>query len=246
MRQTKQDYVATSPDNNDLLIYLHFWRGDEMVAAVATPLDRDKGLQAALLGSTGFAADTVSITFEGYHTTYANSPITGKPWMPNEMQFVYQTMPEATEKGWIIESLNTSIHQRGGAYLLQSQAFTISNGTVDWREESVIDPHHELTSGGGLMFDTMQDAISAPTIEERVAEAEDGGLNLAAKFAHAMDAETRQFHYDAACLAALQDRELAIAIILHAPRGSTRHRLIEERFGDHDNSGPFTIVIKEI
>src|SRR5881392_4158957 len=96
MRGTKESWVATGPENTDLSMFLHFWRGDELVAAAQTPLDRDTGLKAGMLGARGFSATTMAITFESYQAVEPHSPMTGLDWRPGEMQYVFKTQPDQT------------------------------------------------------------------------------------------------------------------------------------------------------
>src|SRR6185503_18755085 len=132
MKKTKERWVSHEPDNPDLAMYLHIFRGDEPVITVQCPLDRDTALKAALLAAPGFSASDITLTFESYTTTHRKSPITGEPWMPREMQFVAQTVPDAFEKGWVNECLTTSAHSRNGEYALASQGYRIKDGKVEW------------------------------------------------------------------------------------------------------------------
>ena len=136
MKETKESWVASEPDNTDLAIYLHFWRGDEMVAMVQTPLDRDTGLEAGMVGATGFAATTMSLTFESYNSTLPESPLTGKRWEPHEMQYTFEAVPQNRIEHWVKECLTTTAHERGGEFGLTSLPYIIEGTKVLWPTRS--------------------------------------------------------------------------------------------------------------
>lgn len=221
MSATKESWVESEPENTDLAIYVHFWRDQEMVAAVICPLDRDTGLDVVFLGSRGYSADMVSMTYESWHSSQPISPVTGRPWKPQEMQYVGETMPEQVEKGVVNECLTTSIHARTGEYGLYSRSFRVNGKEVEWGElvQEIFSGNEEEMSAEGHIFSVMKQAIEAPRFD--IPEAA----------ALVPDEETRLFHYDAATTRLIRDRELAIAVMLHAPPGSARQKLIEEQLG---------------
>jgi hypothetical protein len=233
MRTMKNDWVATGSEMTDLAIYLHFYRDDELVVAVVCPLDRDTALEAAFLGAMGFCATTTTITFESYHTELAVSPITGKAWVPGEMERLIHDDPEAVDKGWMYECVTTTGHERGGGYVLVSMPYRIKEGQVVW-QDSVMPP--EGVTGGGLMFDSLQHSMSQPTLMERVEEAAQGDPVAGLISGLITDPELRQFHTDMATFQALQERELIISAAFTAKEGSDRQKWIEERFVQSDEA----------
>lgn len=231
MKSTKQSWVATDPENTDLAIYLHFWRGEGMVAMVQCPLDRDIGLEAGNVGARGFGASTMSITFESYHSTLGKSPITGKDWQPREMQYTFEAVPENRAEGWVTECLTTTIHQRGGGFAMQSLPYTIENNLVTWGESVLMITEDGETTGGGYMHDYLQQAMAAPTIEEILADQSENSQIAALINGLVDDPEARMFHIDMATYTAMQERNLVTAIMFTAEVGSNRERWIEERHG---------------
>jgi len=239
MKDTKEKWVATEPESTDLAIYLHFFRGDELIVTLQCPLDRDTALKAASLGASGFCASTVSATFESYHTTLKESPITGKPWLPKEMQFVAETVPDAFEKGWVNECLTTSAHERGGKYAMASQPYLIKGTEVEWYEMKSGIPTgeaHEMTEGvSGYMFDSLQESIARPTIVDAL-EAQAKEDPMAAMVSNLIeDPERRQFHIDMATAKALEENELVVGVMLMAEEGSERQSWLSERLGEPTN-----------
>jgi len=231
MKLTKESWVATRPDNTDLAIYLHFWRGDDLVVMVQTPLDRDTGLAAGQVGAAGFAATTMSLTFESYHSELPESPNTGKPWEPHEMQYTFEAVPENREKHWVKECLTTTAHERGGGFILQSLPYTIEDYQTIWSEPLVVDSEVVGEGGGGVMYDYMQAAMAAPTIEEAMlAKGKDDPM---AELVHSLvtDPEARLFHTDMATLTALKERNLVGSVVFTTVPGTLREQWIEERLG---------------
>jgi hypothetical protein len=235
MMKTKNEWVATKPENTDLGIMLHFYRGDDLVAAVECPLDRDLALQAAQIGSMGFNATTASIAFEALHALTMVSPLTGKEWMHQEMQYLFETNPNASE--WVVECITVTMHERGGAYGLHSVPYTIEDDQVTWMEEHVVTGNStddDDFEGGGLMFRVMQEAMAGPTMEQKIAEAAKESELGSLMASLVTDEETRLFHTDMACSKALQQRELVKTVLLSAGEGSARKKLLTERLGPSD------------
>jgi len=230
IKDTKSQWVAEHHDDPDLQIYLHFYRGDDLVAIAQCPMDRDVALQAAHVAAMGLAADCMSIGFESYHTTLENSPLTGKPWMPKEMQFVSETYPLRTE--WAAPCLTVTMHERGGASTLHSQPYRIVKDQVEWiGEVKEISSENDGEGAGGFMFDAMQHAMSLPTIDESLAKAAESDDMAALVSGLITDEEARRFHMDMATLKALNERELVISVALVAMAGTVREQMIKERLG---------------
>ena len=239
MKETKESWVASGPENPDLAIYLHFWRGDELVVMVQCPLERDLGLQAAQVGASGFSADTLSLTFESYHSTLPESPNTGKPWEPHEMQYTFEAVPENREKHWVKETITTSIHERGGAFALHSQPYVLEDGKVVWSDETqTISSDVEGESGGGVMFNTLQDAMTKPTIEQILSQ--ESAVNPVTALMNSLvdDPEQRMFHTDMATYKIMEDRNLITAVMFSATPDTRRAEWIEERLGPGSTAIP--------
>lgn len=232
MRQTKEDWVETKPQNTDIGIYLHCYRGENLIAAVQCPLNRDDALQAGSIVAAGFNTDVLAITFESYHSTLETSPITGKPWRPHEMQYVAQTQPEAYEKGWVSECLMTSIHERGGGFGLQSQPYLLRDYMVEWGEaRSDTSAAGEHAIGGGYMLDYLQEVMSKPTIEELARQ--HAKSNPLAKVMTELitNPEARYFHMDMATYKRLSELKLVTGVVFSAEKGSDREKWLTERLG---------------
>ena len=232
MKETKESWVASEPENTDLAIYLHFWRGDDLAIMVQCPLERDTGLQAAQVGASGFGATTLSLTFESYHSTEEFSPNTGRRWEPHEMQYTFEAVPENREKHWVRETLTTSIHERGGAFALHSQPYIIEDWKVIWSEDTqTISSDKEGEGGGGVMFNTLQNAMEQPTIEDMLNDQSKTNPVTAVMNSLVDDQEQRLFHTDMATYRSLEEKGLASAVMFSAVPGSKRAEWIEERLG---------------
>jgi hypothetical protein len=232
MEEVKERWVAdpANEGQTDLSIYLHFWRGEEMVATVVCPLDRDTGLHAGLMGAKGFNATTMAITFESYHTELAESPLSGQPWRPHEMQYVFYAHPE---EDWVTECLTTSVHERDGAFVLHSQAFKIEDGHVIWGDSQLhhVSSEDEIT-GNGVMFEYLQQAMKEPLLMAELQKEGEKSPLAQLMLTLVNDPEEQYFHADAATARILMDRKLAITVMLGAEPGTKREEWIKERFGE--------------
>ena len=238
MQRTKDDWVAEAPKNPDLQIYLHFWRGEDMVITVQCPGDRDKALEAAYVGAMGFSADVMSITFESYHSLLKVSPVTGKDWMPQEMQYVSETYPDAADKGWVTPCLTTTIHDRAGGYGLYSLPYSLKENRVIWGEPVILMEGSDGEDGGqgaGYMYDRLQDAMQRPKAADMFTEQLGQGNPMVKLLAALLDDdEATLFHSDVATMRVLKEKGLVHAVVLRAETGSKREELIQDRFGDID------------
>ncbi len=233
MKKTKEDWVATKPENTDIAIYLHFWRGDDLVVTLQCEVDRDTAIAAGDIGAMGFGADTMAITFESFHSNEGKSPLTGEPWRPHEMQYVFEAEPRNAVEHWVDECITTTMHERGGGYVLSSNGYRIVGDKVIWTEEQMhISSEVEEGEAAGVMFDYLQHAMAAPTIEEKIAE--DAKTNpLSAMMSDLIDEpERRLFHTDMATLTALNDRKLIQTALIGAEPGTLREELLQERVGN--------------
>jgi len=237
MQQTKDDWVAELPENPDLAIYLHFWRGEDMAIMAQCPVDRDVALQAASIGVMGFSADVVSITFESYTSKLKESPVTGKDWMPKEMQYVSETYPDAAEKGWVSPCLTTTIHDRDGGWALYSLPYVIKEDQITWGEPISMGSSEEGeddTTGTGVMFDWLQDMMQRPKATDLISENLEQGNPMLKLFTEMLDEEAILFHGDVATMRTMKEKDLVLAVVLRAEAGSKREEMIKDRFGDDE------------
>jgi hypothetical protein len=230
MKETKERWVASKPENNDLAIYLHFWRGDDLVVMVQCPLDPDQALVAGLIGAQGFEATTLSMTFESYAASSKVSPFTGEPWQHLEKQYVFETDPHGDHG--VSECLLTSAHDRGGEFAMSLSLYRMEDHQVIWGEEKrVLSNTPEAEDAAGAMFGFLQDAMSNPTLGEVLIEK--GQTSPMIKLVNDLvdDPEARSFHLDMATYKGMQERKLFQAIMFMAEKGSNRAQFIEERLG---------------
>lgn len=240
MKKTKEDWVATRPENTDIAIYLHFWRGDDLIITLQCEVDRDTAMAAGEVGAMGFGADTMAITFESFHSNEPNSPLSGKRWRPHEMQYVFEAVPENAVEHWVDECLTTTLHERGGGYVLNSNGYRINGGELIWTEAQMhVTSEDEDGSAAGVMFEYLQHAMAAPTIEEKIVE--DAKTNpLSAMMATLVEeSERRLFHTDMATLTALNERGLIKSALVGAEPGTLREELLTERVG---NDGTWSVT----
>lgn len=236
VKRLKTEWVDSNPENTDLAIYLHFYRGDEMVALVQCPLDRDNALTAARLGAIGFNASTMAIAFESFHSTLGTSPVSGKPWRPREMQYVFETDPMASEKGWVHSCITISVHERGGAWVITTLPYRLKRKPPKKKKELtwLVDEELQLDSGEfgageGVMHEAMQNVMTMPTAIESMLEKMPELVDMIEGI---LSEEQQLFRADMATHRTLLEHELATAVILYAAPGTERQKWLEERMGE--------------
>lgn len=232
LRETKEGWVASKPENTDLTIYLHFFRGEDLVATVQCPLDRDLALQACHIATAGFAASTVTFSFESYHTTLKESPVTGEPWKQHEMQFVAETVPDAADRGWVYECITTMAFDRERNYAMRSDPYHMSGEKVIWEEPLSVTPEKDDEHGDGYMYQVLSTIMGEQTIFEELAKKAKKDPLAQAMLDLVPEPERRLFHTDMATASALSERAQVMAVIFHAEPGSLRQQLLAERQGE--------------
>lgn len=238
VKRLKSEWVDSNPENTDLAIYLHFYRGDELVALVQSPMDRDTALSAARMGAVGFCADTMSVAFESFHSTLGTSPVSGKPWRPREMQYIFETDPMASEKGWVYSCITISSHEKGGDWTITTLPYRLKRKPLKKKMELtwLVDEELQLDSddigeGSGVMHEAMQEAMTRPnTIESltQLAEKEPAAMLIA----EGLNEEQLLLQSDLATHRSLLEHRVATAIVLYAAPDSERQQWLTERLGE--------------
>lgn len=233
MRTTKNDWVATQPRDTDLEVYLHFWRGDELVAAVQCRPDQTSVTDAGHIGAMGFNADTMAVTFESFHSNLKESPLTGQPWRHREMQFVFETYPDASERGWVSECVSTSMHERDGLFAMHYQEYRIKDWVVEWMEAKAktVAPDTDFgSSPAEQMFEFLEAALTRPKLDTAIAEV-DNPIATLVDGLFPVGSELRLYHTDMATIHALEERGVSTNVVLRAEVGSDREKWLTERLG---------------
>lgn len=234
MKTVKTDWVAEQHENTDILIFVHLFRGDTMVAALQCPLDRDVALNACHLAAVGMAPDLLVVTFESWHSNREKSPITGEDWVPGEMAYVGQTYPEAKKEHWVNECLTTHGFDRFSEYALISTPYLIEGTEVTFEEAEVYDSHDADFKGAGYMHDVLAQVMQMPTVFDQIAEDEGPQATVIGILSDLMSETARWFHLDCAALKAMADKKLIVSAVLIAQDDPERQEMIANRFGDPD------------
>jgi len=234
MKEMKKEWVASEPEQTDLAMLVHLFRGTEPIAALQCRLDRDITLQACHLAVAGMAADQVVIGFESWTTSHMTNPATGKEWEHGQMSELGSD-PEAVAKGWVKECLSVTGYDRKKNSTIVSIGYQITGTEVVFDEPVVMlsDDEEEswANAGGGYMQDAMLHAMSLPSVLEQAQTMEGPKFELMRDLMGTLGPEAVFFHIDCATLRTLGERELILGAVLLAEVGSERERMIEERFG---------------
>jgi hypothetical protein len=129
IRETKQEKVRSTHDPDRLHTNIHNvthgWRGNDLIVAIyPSGLSIDSALNAAKATAVGFGCDALALTTETYQAGTPTSPLTGKRWVPGEMQRAADEHG-ALETGAVIEALVTLVVNRAGDISGVSQQYRV-------------------------------------------------------------------------------------------------------------------------
>lgn len=158
----------------DIETLLCGFRGNDLVAFVVCPVDRDRMLMAAGMMAVGMSVDVIGSVFETYTAGYdlandpersgqlegldeaeiqaklkewgivVGNPLTGKEWGKNEMQDVADNHG-GIEKGWVSEAICLSAVNRAGDVALATLKYHYVGGRyLSWE-----DPIQNFDTGNG-------------------------------------------------------------------------------------------------
>lgn len=227
MRDAKVAMVENSPSDPDLLIHVHFFRGDFIPMIAQCQGDRDKGLETVWVGATGFSATEVAITCEAYHSTTPVSPITGEAWEHHELQFVAETMPDS---GTVWECLTTLIVDRTTRVLTNMSCYRIVDGAVEWTQEELLGDT-ETDKQSGAMVDTLREAMRRPKLLDVLPLKNDP---VAQMMLGQLSEVAAEFHSDMATWRTLVDKDLVVSAMLGAEPGTERYDMLKNALGNPD------------
>lgn len=242
VRTTKENHVRQvkgRPGHTDIQTFIEFFRGDQMVALVTMPPDRDAMLTAALIGASGFGADSLAVSMETWgHTAKLQSPaptnpddieaaaarvlhpLTGEPIKQGDLADLALNH-DGIAKGWVVEGILTQVLNRAGDTATVLQPYRITGRTVEWLPR---DFDTDGTAVAGRVADALAHAMRADTIEQDMAR---HGVTFASL---GLEAERGRAHADVATVTALRERfgEHAL-ILLAADPGTVRDQVLRER-----------------
>jgi hypothetical protein len=253
-RHVKESKVADATTDElfatDIQPVVEGFRGNlPTIVLITADVDRDQALKAAAIAAIGFGCDQIAMTNEGWHPTqeYVNyNPITGKRmtneeigkaghsvWAPGEMQSAVENHG-AMEKGWIKESLITTVVNRAGDHSGVIQNYTISRkqnpvtGLVDcsieWEEGFKTE---EATSFGGLIVDTLVKIMNEPDVGQFMLKA---GLR---PDQFDLTIEEGQAHADCAVIKYLYLNQAFSGAMMLLAETETRRQIIDHSLGNH-------------
>lgn len=225
-RTVKEEHVRRvkgKVGRTDIMTFIEFYRGDDVVAVLWHQPDRDTMLDAVWLGAAGFSADVVAVTMETFHTTLSENPVTGRTWGSGEMAEV-AAEHDGLAKGWVVETLVTEVANRAGDSRQVLQGYVIAGRTVEWVDEQ--DSEEMGAEVGGVVPETILAAMNNASLAQEIARLEITPDRLG------LSGERMQTHADIATVKVLEAKlgHAYPMVMLWAPPGSVRAQIIRERF----------------
>jgi hypothetical protein len=114
---------ARRPVNTVVEVY----RGGEPAALFGLRPDRDAMLAVARAAATGLGADVLVVALESWHSTLLKSPVTGKPWAPDEMEELARNH-HGRERGWVSDAIVLHVANRAGDFAGAILPYTVDRG----------------------------------------------------------------------------------------------------------------------
>lgn len=161
-------------DHFDIAPQVSFYRGDNLVLSVYCGKGRDGALAVMRLGTKPTKADAAIIHMDAHTTESPINPVTGKPWGPGEMQGLCDN-EGACSTGLLTDVVvSQAIYGDGHIEMLlrKYRGHEVAGGLV-WS-----DAEHMVEGGtllaGGLVADTMREAMRDDTFDKHFADAASG------------------------------------------------------------------------
>ncbi len=244
VRGIKEDKVRSchDPDRRmlDIRYLVHGWRGAELVVTVfPSGQSFTVALAAAQVAAVGFGCDAVAVTTETFSAGVAVSPLTGKPWVPGEMQRVAEEHG-GLDTGAVVEALVTLVVNRAGDVAGLSAPYRIERSvnalgvvsySVEWLPESMDDGHGDYWDGG--LVKMLARFMNEPPVDALFART---GLSVGD---FGLTPDQVRTHMDCAVVKRLLDSGFEGAVVLLANGDDPeRGEIIERSLGDRAQKMP--------
>lgn len=244
MKNLKEAYVKEHPESPDLLTYIQYYRGDEMVAVMAHGADRETMMEMGEKGRFCFSADRVVMVYEGYVTLKGINPYTGDPWEPGDIQHAAEN-EGGLDRGVTVETVMCIGFEEGHDVSILSP-YRIEGEEVIWIDKLPEEIVSVAMVGGAIQefFSEVMKDITLADVAMRgkrdpSVNAEDADeLEAAFKILReGMTEEEQYYHVDMVGLKYLMnlpDRPPMMMFGLAAGRDTKRQQMIDERVNTDD------------
>lgn len=230
MRRVKTEHVARARADAslDILTFVECYRGDQLVATIAHPPQRDTMMGVLAVAARGFAPDVITASMETYYAQVKSrdddNPHTGKPWESGDLQQV------AEAGGDVDEAIVTTAINRAGDTATTFQPYRITERVVEW-EDAEAGPR-ELAVFTGPVARFIAQTMNAPVADQFLAAL---GLNGAD-----LGEEQHRAAVDAATLLALQQVPGVpwLTVMIASEPGSVRDQTLRRFIKRSDTFNP--------
>lgn len=206
------------------------YRGEEPVAMLVCPPNRDILLQTAHLAVRGFGPDLMSVSHDTYISVTpwneSKDPRTGQPWGVNPIDGpgpLQSYVEEFGYDGTVADALVTHVVNRAGYAKVEPHPYEVDGRCVKWLD---FVPDEATYSDEGVVA-ALRQMMGLPTL----AQVMPGQMPAWAAAIAAMYPERTPWVYDMVT-ASVVENELPgnVRVALYAEKGSPRDQMLRKRF----------------
>lgn len=229
-RGVLEDMVRSHKGDWNFGTMMMCYRGDDPVAMLVLPPNRDTLLQTAHIAARGFGPDVLVLTHDSFVASTpwkdAKDPRTGKMWAPNpgDVPGPLQTyVDEFGYDGTVVDCLVTHVVNRAGDARIKPHPYAVDGRKVEWLD---IVPDDAAYRDDGVRA-ALQQIMGMPTLDQAMpAQLPPWATALAAS-----DPERTRWSYDMVTTTLIESEIGAeVAVCLFARKGSPRDQMLRKRF----------------
>lgn len=229
-----EDMVRTSKRGWNFGTMITCYRGEDPVAMLVTPPNRNKLLQAAILAVRGFAPDLLALTHDTFiapprgEARVSVDPRTGKLWDRNPGNGPGPMQTYVDERGYdgtVVDALVTHAVNRAGDAVVVPRAYAVEGKKVTWPVLEGVDAGSYLDDG---VQEVLVQSMAAPTLDQVITGA--GDMPEWATELLISNPERARWTYDMVTTTFIEAELTDIGVALFARKGTPRDQMLKSRF----------------
>jgi hypothetical protein len=225
-----EDMVRTKRGEWNFGAMMMTYRGDDPVAMLVLPPNKEALLQTAMIAARGFGPDTLVLTHDSFVTVArwkdSLDPRTGKHWAPNPGGGPGPLQTYVDEFGYdgtVVDCLVTHVVNRAGDVRVKPRPYEVDGRAVKWLDFIPDDTSHR--------DDGVRAALQAYMGMSTLDQALVGELPPWAAALAASDPERARWAYDMVTATVIEaEIGSGVSVALYARNGSPRHQMLRKRF----------------
>ena len=225
-----EDMVRTHKGEWNFGSMMTCYRGEEPVAMLVLPPNRDTLLQTAHIAARGFGPDLLALTHDSFVASApladAKDPRTGKLWAsnPGDGPGPLQTyVDEFGYDGTVVDCLVTLVVNRAGDARVEPRPYAVEGREVKWLD---IVPDDAFYRDDGVRA-ALKKMMGLPTLDQVMP----GAMPPWAADLAASDPDRTRWSYDMVTVTLIESEIGAgVSVALFARKGSPRDQMLRSRF----------------